>query len=135
MMTRQIEEKDLPELLTWFQDRKWPTPPVEDAGPKIGFVLEEGEHLFACIWLYMTGTSKAYMDWIGTNPKLSGPIAMESIKKLINDVVNVVMNAEPKVRVLEFITQSDKLAEKFEGLSFKRTRGFNKLQWVAKESP
>lgn len=132
MNFRPIQPEDLPEVFSWYADRKWPTPPVESVGPKHGFVSEEDGVMMACAWLYLTGTAKAYLDWTATNPSVDEQKSSLAMTHLIQEIKKIAEVTDPSIKVIEFITGNEKLAERFERLKFKKEKQSYRLLWTRK---
>lgn len=130
---RDIREDDLPEIIRWFIERKWPMPAVRGVGPKIGALAEKNGVIYACIYSYITGTSVAYLEWPGTNPDLPNDQVMPAFDELIYHFKKMCEVSEPKVRVLCLTTQSKALAERFKKYGFKIDEEFYRATWTLKE--
>jgi hypothetical protein len=134
MLIREIKEDDLPEIFSWFETRKWPLPVIEGVGPKQGLLAEHEGKPVACLWIYMTGTSVADIDWIGTNPFAQYEIAKDGIKNLIESVKDWSRKSAPeaKVRALRFYTRVKDMAALFSEHEFQKRDGYTRMLWTLK---
>lgn len=130
---RDIKEDDMPEIIRWFIDRKWPMPAVDGVGPKVGALAEKDGVIYACIYSYITGTSVAYLEWPGTNPDLPIEQTMKAFDEIIFHYQKMCGFSEPKVRVLCLTTQSAPLAERFKKHGFKVKDNFYRATWILKD--
>lgn len=130
---RQIIDEDLPEIARWFDDRKWPLPPADGVGAKIGTVAEKNGVMYACIYTYTTGTSVVYLEWVGLNPSVPIEQTSDALVQLIDNLKKMCQFSEPKVRVLSFSTQSSFLASKFKTSGFRIESDYYKATWMLKE--
>jgi hypothetical protein len=129
---RSIEERDLPEIARWFDNRKWPLPPVKGVGPRIGVVAEKNGVMYACIYSYLTGTSVVYLEWPGLNPDAPISQAMEAMSEVIDHFKKMCDLSDPKVRVLSITTPSFSLSEEFKKHGFRTESGYYKATWMLK---
>lgn len=132
-LIRDIRESDLPEIIRWFDERRWPLPPVKDIGAKVGAVAEKDGVLYACIYAYLTGTSIAFLEWPGTNPDIPINQAMEAFDEIVAHYKAMCQVSEPKVRALSISTQSKHLAERFKNHGFKLQDSYIRALWTLKE--
>ena len=132
MIIRQIEQSDLPEIFSWFENRKYPQPIIEDIAPDFGIIAEDNGVKVACMWAYLTGRSIAFIDWVATNPKVIQP--REYTDALITHMKTMCEHSDPPIRALCFFTQNDKLAEQFKKSEFRANKTFHKLIWTTKNS-
>jgi N-acetylglutamate synthase-like GNAT family acetyltransferase len=135
MIVRRAEEKDLLELTRWFESVSWDLPPVQDVIPtEDGYVAEEDGVLCACAFLYMTGTSCAFLQWTNVNPDVSHEMQSSGIDAIISKLQAVSMSAVPPLRTFVTFTKSEKFAQKLKGLGFRSSYGFHQCTWVAKKN-
>lgn len=130
---REIADEDMPEIIRWFDDRRWPMPVVEGSGPKIGALAEKNGIIYACIYSYITGTSVAYLEWPGTNPDVPIDQAMSAFDEIIFHFKKMSELSTPKVRVLCLMTQSEPLAKRFRKHGFKVESKYHRAVWTLKE--
>lgn len=131
-MIRQIQTQDYPEVLSWFAERKWPQPPVENIAPIVGFVCEDNGELQACVWAYFTGRSIAFIEWSGTNPSIPEEEGTKALHRVVDAMKEYCDHMSPPVKALCFFTQNDKLADHFKKMSFKKNEGYHRLMWVSR---
>lgn len=129
---RPITEEDFPEIVRWFDDRKWPLPPADNVGAKIGMLAEKNGVMYACIYSYVTGTSVVYLEWLGLNPSVPVEQSSEALAALIENLKKMCEFAEPKVRVLSLSTQSEFIASKFKSSGFRVESDYYKVTWMLK---
>lgn len=133
MIIREIiAEEDLPEIARWFETHRWPFPAVPGIGPGLGIIAEEDGVLYACAWIYITGRSLAYIDWLATNPDTPREQNNKALELVIEKIKETASNSSPPVKALCLITKNKSLAQKLMGLKFKREEGFYKLLWTSK---
>lgn len=130
---RDVQEGDLPEIFRWFEKRAWPLPPIESVAPGYGVIAEKGATIFACVFVYLTGRSVAFLEWTGTNPDEPEELTMTALDAILDSYKTMCKFSEPKIRSLTFLTKSDALANHFKKQGFKKTEGYFKLQWNLKE--
>jgi hypothetical protein len=135
MIVRRAEEKDLFELTRWFESVSWDLPPVQNVIPKEdGYVAELNGVLVACAFLYMTGSSCAFLQWTNVNPDLDNEVQSQGIDAIISKLQSVSMSATPPIRTFVTFTKSEKFAQKLKGLGFRSSYGFHQCTWVAKKN-
>jgi hypothetical protein len=130
---RAIKDEDMPEIIRWFNDRRWPMPVVENSGPRNGVLAEKNGIIYACIYSYLTGTAVAYLEWPGTNPDIHLDQSMEAFDEIVFHYKRMSELAEPKVRVLCLMTHSEHLANRFKKHGFKVQGDYYKAVWTLKE--
>jgi len=133
MKTREIKiEDDLPEICEWFKNRKWPAPVIENIGPNVGLVAEENGVLYACAWVYITGRSLAFIDWIATNPDLPKKVTNEALGLILEDLKKMCSAASPKISALCLMTKNESLAYGLVKRGFKKESEYHRLLWTSK---
>lgn len=130
---RDIREDDLPEIIRWFDERKWPLPGVPNIGPKIGALAEKNGVIYACVYSYITGTSVAYLEWTATNPDVNQEEAMNAFDEILTHFKKMCELSSPKVRVLVLMTQSKAFADRLKKHGFKVQSEQYKAVWTLKE--
>lgn len=130
---RDIRENDIPEIIRWFDDRKWPLPGVPNIGPRIGVIAERDGVGFACAYAYLTGTAVAYIEWTSTNPDVSQEEGMRAFDEIMSHFKKMSELSNPKVRVLVLMTQSEALANRMKKHGFKVQEEQFKAVWTLKE--
>lgn len=130
---REIKEDDLPEIIRWFSNKKWPFPAAPGAGAQIGALAEKNGILYACIFTYITGTAVAYLEWPCLNPDIPKEQSGEAFDELIYHYKRMTEMSEPKIRLLCLTTQSESLAERFKNHGFRVNDGFYRAVWMLKE--
>lgn len=136
MNIRQVQDTDLVDIGKWFASRKWPFPAKERVAPEWVFVSEdESGELLACIGVYLTGRSRAYLEMPSTNPEFSDEKVMPAFDALVKKVIEFLNHGvSPSVNVLSFYTTSDALADRFKSLGFKKEPNYFKLTWTRKNT-
>lgn len=133
MNVRKIDlEQDAEIIFKWFENRKWPHPAVADVAPEFGLIAEQGGVGIACVWIYLTGRSLAYMDWLATNPDLPntmGTLGIDAIVEYLKDFCKV---SEPRIRALSLVTKNKSLAAHMQTSKFRKEEGYYKLTWTSK---
>jgi len=133
MKTRDIKlDDDMLEICRWFKNRKWPAPVIENIGPNFGLVAEDNGELLACAWVYITGRSLAYVDWIATNPDLPKNLTNDALGLVVEDIKKMCDKASPKIRALCLITKNESLAFSMAKRGFKKESEYHKLLWTSK---
>jgi hypothetical protein len=104
---RPIEDDDMVEVSEWFARRKWLTPPARGMLPKTGYVAHRGGKLLSVVWLYITNSQVAIVDWIATNPE-AGYSSLVSVKVLLEHVerlsdATVFMHFTPNDKFAKFL--------------------------------
>jgi hypothetical protein len=130
---RPVTEDDVPEIVRWFDNRKWPLPPAHGVGAKIGIVAESNGVMYACIYTYITGTSVVYLEWCGLNPSVPVEQSSEALVSLIDSLKKMCEVSEPKVRVLSISTQSEFIAAQFKKCGFRLESDYYKATWMLKD--
>ena len=130
---REIKEADIPEIIRWFNDRKWAFPAIEGVCPSFGIIAEKDGVQYACIYAYITGTSVTYLEWSATNPDISIEQGMKALDEIILHFKKMCELSEPKVRVLCLMTQSEALSDRFKKHGFRIQKDFYKAVWTLKE--
>jgi len=129
----EISDNHIPEIIRWFDDRKWPLPGVPAIGPKIGAVAENNGVIYACVYSYITGTSVAFLEWTATNPDVPQDDAMKAFDDLLFHFKKMCELSNPKVRVLCLVTQSAAFASRLKKHGFKIQEECYKAVWTLKE--
>jgi hypothetical protein len=132
MKIRKVEQDDLVEIFGWFTHRKWPLPPVESITPADGFLAEEEGVPLACVWVYFTGRSIAFMEWLATNPSVPDAKGMEGLKSVIKGLKDFGNEMSPPVKTYCYFTQNEKLAKHFTKMGFRKQEGYQRLLWTSK---
>lgn len=114
--------RDMEEVIEWFQTTQWPHAPVENLIPKFGIVACEGDTKIACGFVYTTSTSKAEMSWLNTNPKVEGSQQLAGLKAVIETLQEKAMQLTPKIRLIEIVSQDEGIKPLLKQLKFR----FNK---------
>lgn len=128
---RDITDDDMPEIARWFSTRKWPQPIVEGIAPSYGLIAETEEGLpISCVWVYTTGRSIAFMEWLGSNPDAPGSLTILAMKSLTDHLKQMCELSDPPIRALRFYTQNKALAAQLESRHFKKSKDYLRLIWT-----
>lgn len=114
--------RDMDEIISWFQSIEWPHAPVENLMPQIGLLACEGDTRLACGFLYTTGTSKAEMSWLNTNPQVEGSKQLLGLKTVIETLQEKAMTLPRPIRLIEIVSTDEGLKMLLKQLKFR----FNK---------
>lgn len=68
----------------WFEKR-WPKAPTILMLPKIGFIVED-EIPLACGFLYLSGTSMSFLEFVSTNPETKSTRGLVAIDFMIEEI-------------------------------------------------
>jgi len=108
-VVRDLTDEDMVEIVEWFKERKWRTPPASHALPGTAFVAERNGKLLSVVWLYVTNSGVGILDWVATNPE-AGASGIVSLKKVLKYIETVVGD---KMSTFIHFTHNDKLAKFF----------------------
>lgn len=134
MIIREIKpELDLEEIAKWFQTRKWPMPPIENIGPSFGLIAEDQEgNRYGCVWLYTTGRSLAYVDWLAVNPEFTQAQGNQAIQLIMDHIKQMCQVSDPKIKALCLFTKNRALANHMTTMGFKKEDNYQRLLWTSK---
>lgn len=132
IVIRDLRDEDMPAVTEWYVARKWRVPPSPNALPSTAYVAHDSEMLLGVVWLYLTNSGIAMVDWIATNPA-SGAKGLISISKILKYIESII---DDRVTVLMHFTSNEKLSKFFgrkcgftgagkEYISIKTLRGNN----------
>lgn len=93
----------------WFEKR-WPKAPSQDMLPKLGFIVEDDKPL-ACGFLYLTGTSLSFLEFVCTNPEVKTTRGLLAVDHMIDEVKQMATSFGAKT-ILQFL--EDKFARYYE---------------------
>lgn len=134
MIVRRVTEDDVSEISRWFESIAWDLPAVEGALPKDGLLALNDKNVpVACAWIYVTGSSVAFIQWTNTNPDVSDAEQADGIVKIIKSYQDASLKLSPPVRSIAIYTKNEKFKEKLKQLNFRATFGFYQCTWVAKD--
>lgn len=133
MIVRQVQETDLIELSRWFETRKWPYPAIANAGPSIGMLALNGETPLACVWVNVSDSSLAQVDWTGTNPDVPTDESGEALMTLLEHLKAWATQDDSGVNALVLYTRNAKLSHFMKHRGFKHEEGFSRLLWIKKD--
>ena len=105
---RELNDDDMVEISEWFKTRKWSHGPAPKILPESAYVAELDGMLLSVVWVYVTNSGLALMDWIATNPK-SGTKGIISVQKLFKYVEEIFIRSEGVNACISY-AHSDKLA-------------------------
>lgn len=129
LLVRKIKDEDMPEVTSWFVDRKWPLPPVDGILPPTGFVAEKDGELYAAAWLYVSNSSLGHLEWMVTRPK-SGVAGVRALEKVIEHIKEA---SNPHVKCIIQFLSNDRLSRIMEKRqAFKNAGKENLLVWTRK---
>jgi hypothetical protein len=125
-------EKDIHEVIRWFENEEWPYPPVEDLLPDMGVVsVNEHDVPLACCFVYTTSTSLGQLSWIAASREITLTERMEAVRAAIEAIQKVAMKLEPKMRLIEIVTRDRSLEPVLKDLGFWVKYGFLKATYMA----
>lgn len=106
---RLLTDDDMVEISEWFKARKWSYGPAPKILPESAYVAELNGQLLSVVWVYVTNSGLALMDWIATNPN-SGVRGLISVQKLFRYVENIFKESDGVSACISY-AHSDKLAK------------------------
>jgi carbamate kinase len=132
MNIRKITDDDIPEISRWFKSIQWDLPPVDGVLPKDGFVAEKDGVLVACAWIYLTGSSVAFVQWSNTNPDLDAEVQSAGIAAVMKQYQDMSQHLSPPIKTIVTYTKNERFKAKLKSLDFRSQFGFYQCTWVGK---
>jgi hypothetical protein len=87
-MIRRIEEKDLETINSWYKARRnWQVPP-NDIFPETGYIVEKEGVGYYAMWLYLSNSNIAVIDWVVSNPKVKDRELLSKLLKYVCEEVH-----------------------------------------------
>lgn len=130
---RPITDEDIVDIARWFDQIKWPMPPADGIGARIGVIAEKNGVKYASLYSYLTGTSAAFLEWVGLNPDVPIDQSREALSEIVQHFMKMCELSEPKVRVLTLTTKSETIAAVFKSNGFRIESQYHKVSWMLKE--
>ena len=130
MRVRPFEfQRDYPDLCEWWRPRKDWTFVRAEALPRNGFVVENDEHKFAVVFLYLCEAQWGFLEWLTTNPTAPLKPRKEAIRMLVREALVFAKAAER--RQVFSVLGNDNLIGLFEEQGFHRGVSGTELIWRA----
>lgn len=131
MHYRSIAKEDYQAFLPWFLNRQWTKPPAHNTFSDQGIAIYFDEMPAACLWVYLTGSGIAYLDWIASNPVLEEHDQTRAKMNLIEYVQRELCNAvEPKINLLVCNIADIELIQDMKRIGFYSKRGLVQMSWI-----
>lgn len=118
MNIRPIEDKDYPEVLSWFATQTWNLPPVDSAMPRHCLIAEDEQGVVAAGWLYATESSVGFLEWMATNPKRAIEYKNAALKAIIKKFVDMGSVVEPSIALFTVYTKNPELMGLLKDIGF-----------------
>lgn len=131
MHYRSIPKEEYANYIPWFLNRQWTKPPSHNTFSDQGIAIFFDERPAAVLWIYLTGSGLAYLDWIAANPQLDEHDQDRARINLIEYVQREICNAiEPKINLLICNILDIQLAQELKRIGFYSKRGLIQMSWV-----
>lgn len=126
MKIQAITDNEIEEIADWFVDQPWTLPPVKDGMSKWGFVIGDEASKIACMYVYLTETGYAYLDWIALNPERDFEEHKKACLELVKNIEEILKSAitEPKVSCLVLYTKINWLATALKEIEWRTQKNF-----------
>lgn len=132
MIIREAKDTDITAISEWFEKRRFPQPVIEAIAPSFGLIAEQDGVQIACVWVYTTGRSIAFMEWMATNPMFPQDFCNAALDAILEHLKQMCKVSEPKIRALCLHTRNKSLAFHLESKNFKKEDKYMRLMWTLK---
>lgn len=84
--------KDYPEICEWWRKSKWPNVP-KDHLPPTGLLCETKDMKLCALWVYLTQSKFAIMEWFVVNPEAPMKLRVAALSDTIDMAKNLAIDA------------------------------------------
>lgn len=130
MRVKRIEEADIPSIVDWFKDDRWPYPNSPKMLPKIGFCVIQNERVCASCYVYPTGTALGLISWLKADPQMDYHDQDSAMRTLLRHLQKELPFAG--IKILQCVTPDPTIARLLREEAFKGGQSFD-MKWLLKD--